>query len=157
MSLQMCIAACWWLSLAVRIGSASTPRSTSSGPIRWRPLSEVLGHKEVAITLDRYRHRLPTLGVEAMGRLDAVLGRSSLDAPDKGPTQAASAELWVDEEPAAWSISGSDGDKGPDKGPNAARRALKRPDLNSDRADEGEVGTAYRIRTGDLRLERAVS
>ena len=120
-------------------------------------VSEVLGHKEVAITLDRYSHALPTLGVEAMGRLDAVLGRSPLDAPDEGPTEAASAELWVDEEPAAWSLTGSDGDKGPDKGPNAARRATKRPHLSSDRADDGEVGTAYRIRTGDLRLERAVS
>jgi len=120
-------------------------------------VSEVLGHKEVAITLDRYSHALPTLGVEAMGRLDAVLGRSPLDAPDEGPTEAASAELWVDEEPEARSLTGSDGDKGPDKGPNAARRATKRPNPNSDRADEGESGTAYRIRTGDLRLERAVS
>jgi hypothetical protein len=31
------------------------------------------------------------------------------------------------------------------------------PDPSVDRADEGEIGTAYRIRTGDLRLERAVS
>jgi integrase len=120
-------------------------------------VSEVLGHKEVAITLDRYSHALPTLGAEAMGRLDAVLGRSPLDAPDEGPPEAPSAELWVDEEPAAWSLTGSDGDKGPDKGPNAARRTRKRPDPNSDRAESGEVGTAYRIRTDDLRLERAVS
>ena len=40
---------------------------------------------------------------------------------------------------------------------NAARRATKRPNPNSDRADHGEIGTAYLIRTGDLRLERAVS
>jgi hypothetical protein len=61
----------------------------------------VLGHKEVTITLDRYSHALPTLGVEAMGRLDSVLGRSPLDAPDDALTEATSAELWVDEEPAA--------------------------------------------------------
>ena len=120
-------------------------------------VSEVLGHMEVAITLDRYSHALPTLGVEAMGRLDAVLGRSPLDAPDEGPTEAASAELWVDEDPAAWSLTASNGDKGPDRGPNAAPRTRKRPDPNSDRATSGDVGTAYRIRTDDLRLERAVS
>jgi hypothetical protein len=111
-------------------------------------VSEVLGHKEVAITLDRYSHALPTLGAEAMDRLDAVLGRSPLDAPDEGPTEAASAELWVDEEPAAWSLTGSDGDKGHDMGPNAARRTRKTPDPNSDRARNGEIGTAYRMLVG---------
>jgi len=69
-----------------------------------------------------------------MGRLNAVLGRSPLDAPDEGPAEAESTELWVDEEPAAWSLTGSETDKGPDKGPNAGRRATKRPDLSSDRA-----------------------
>ncbi|MGH2456615.1 MAG: hypothetical protein ACRDHD_10220, partial [Candidatus Limnocylindria bacterium] len=38
-------------------------------------VSEVLGHKEVAITLDRYSHALPTLHTKAMARLDALLGR----------------------------------------------------------------------------------
>lgn len=72
-----------------------------------------LGHKEVATTLDRYSLALPALGAEAMGRLDAVLGRWPLDAPDEGPTAAPSAELWVNEEPAAWSLAGSGNDKGP--------------------------------------------
>jgi len=43
-------------------------------------VSEVLGHKEVAITLDRYSHALPTLHTRAMARLDALLGPGD-DAP----------------------------------------------------------------------------
>jgi len=39
-------------------------------------VSEMLGHKEVYITLDRYSHALPTLQAEAMGRLDVILGRT---------------------------------------------------------------------------------
>ena len=39
-------------------------------------VSEMLGHKEVHITLDRYSHALPTLQAEAMGRLDVILGRT---------------------------------------------------------------------------------
>jgi hypothetical protein len=31
------------------------------------------------------------------------------------------------------------------------------PDPSVDRVESDEIGTAYRIRTGDLRLERAVS
>lgn len=45
-------------------------------------VSEVFGHKDVAITLDRYSHAMPTMQVEAMGRLDAILGRAPLDGPD---------------------------------------------------------------------------
>ena len=118
-------------------------------------VSESLGHKEVAITLDRYGHALPTLQAEAMGRLDAVLGRSPLDRPAAAPDERA--ELWVDADPEGWSAAATSGDKGPDKGPDDPRRPTKRPDPNSDRADEGGIGTAYRIRTDDLRLERAVS
>lgn len=44
-------------------------------------VSEVLGHKEVAITLDRYSHALPTLHTKAMARLDAILGRRADAAP----------------------------------------------------------------------------
>jgi hypothetical protein len=40
-------------------------------------VSEVLGHKEVAITLDRYSPALPTLRTKAMARLDAILGRGA--------------------------------------------------------------------------------
>lgn len=53
---------------------------------------------------------------EAMGRLDPVLGRSSLDAPKPsadGPTQT---ELWLDTDPEAWSAPTTDGHKGSDKG-----------------------------------------
>jgi len=118
-------------------------------------VSEVLGHKEVAITLDRYSHALPTLQAEAMSRLDAVLGRSPLDRQAAAPDETV--ELWVDEDPQGSSAAAASGDKGPDKGPDAPRLPTKRPDLSSDRAEEGGIGTAYRIRTGDLRLERAVS
>jgi hypothetical protein len=68
-----------------------------------------------------------------MARLDAILGRGDDAAPQTG------------------------GDKGSNKGSPAAAETNERPDPNSDRAESGEVGTAYRIRTGDLRLERAVS
>jgi hypothetical protein len=90
-----------------------------------------------------------------MGRLDAVLGRSPLDRPAASPDETA--ELRVDEDPEGRPATATRGDKGPDKGPDAPRRATKRPDPNSDRAVDSEIGTAYRIRTGDLRLERAVS
>lgn len=38
---------------------------------------------------------------EAMARLDAVLGRSPLDATGDGPAEAPPTELWVDQDPAA--------------------------------------------------------
>jgi hypothetical protein len=55
-------------------------------------VSEVLRHKEIAITLDRYSHALPTMQATAMARLDAILGRGD-DAPpvagsDKGSNRA---------------------------------------------------------------------
>ena len=93
----------------------------------------MLGHKEIAITLDRYSHALPTMQATAMARLDAILGRGD-DAP-----------------PAA------ERDKGSNKGSPALDEAKERPDPSVHRARNGEFGTAYRIRTGDLRLERAVS
>jgi hypothetical protein len=42
--------------------------------------------------------------VEAMGRLDAMLGRSLLDAPDVGEDEAPAPDLWRDDEPAASQI-----------------------------------------------------
>ncbi len=96
-------------------------------------VSEVLGHKEIAITLDRYSHALPTMQATAMARLDAILGRGD----DVAPSSAA--------------------DKGSNKGSPTPVEASERPDPNVDRAGNGEIGTAYRIRTDDLRLERAVS
>jgi len=98
-----------------------------------KSVSEVLGHKEVAITLDRYSHALPTLHAEAMGRLDAVLGRSSLDAPAPNPDEPVQTVLWLDEDPEAWAAATSGSDKGRDKGPNGPRRATKRPDPSVDR------------------------
>ena len=88
---------------------------------------------QVGITLDRYSHALPTLQTTAMARLDAILGRGD-DAPP--PAEA---------------------DKGSNKGSPTLVEANEGPDPNTDRAKNGEIGTAYRIRTGDLRLERAVS
>ncbi|HUH03805.1 MAG TPA: site-specific integrase, partial [Kofleriaceae bacterium] len=84
-------------------------------------VSEVLGHKEVAITLDRYSHALPTLQAKAMARLDTVLGRAPRRRLARG-TDAADA-------------GGSPRDKGPDKGPNRRAAGAKEPDLNSDRAE----------------------
>jgi hypothetical protein len=43
------------------------------------------------------------------------------------------------------------------KGASGPRRTTKKPDPSVDRAEIDGFGTAYRIRTGDLRLERAVS
>ena len=77
------------------------------------------------------------------------------DRPAAAPDETV--ELWVDAHRQGSSAAAASGDKGPDKGPDAPRLPTKRPDLSSDRAEEGEIGTAYRIRTGDLRLERAVS
>ena len=96
-------------------------------------VSEVLGHKEIAITLDRYSHALPTMQATAMARLDAILGRGDDAAP------------------------AAESDKGSNKGSPTPAEASERPDPSVDRARNGEIGTAYRIRTGDLRLERAVS
>ena len=84
-------------------------------------MSEVLGHKEVAITLDRYSHALPTLHTKAMARLDAILGRGA-DAAQR-----------------------SGGDKGSNEGSPTPAEANERPDPSVDRADKGEIGTAYRI------------
>ena len=120
-------------------------------------VSEVLGHKDVAITLDRYSHALPTMQTEAMARLDAVLGRSPLDRPAEVPDAAATPALRLEPDRAVDRPQPADRHKGPDKGPNAGRRGTKKPDPSVDRPANGEFGTAYRIRTGDLRLERAVS
>jgi hypothetical protein len=72
-------------------------------------VSEVPGHKEVAITLDRYSHALPTLQARAMARLDSVLGR----APRRRSARSADAV--------------QAGGSGPDRGPNRPPRAQKSP------------------------------
>ena len=51
--------------------------------------------------MSEVRHALPTIQVEALGRLDAMLGRSLLDAPDVGADEAPDTNLWLDDEPAA--------------------------------------------------------
>jgi integrase len=101
-------------------------------------VSEALGHKDIAITLDRYSHALPTMQAEAMRRLDALLGRGSEAVPHRPHPDKGSY-------------------KGSYKGSSGRLGGTNKPDLSSDRAENDEVGTAYRIRTGDLRLERAVS
>jgi len=40
-------------------------------------VAEVLRHKDVGITLDRYSHSQPAMHREAAERLDAMLGRNS--------------------------------------------------------------------------------
>lgn len=78
-------------------------------------VSEVLGHKDIAITLDRYSHALPTLQAKAMARLDAILGRGDDAQPVAGAIRA----------------------PGRDQGDNGC-------DPNSDRPHEDAVGTAHR-------------
>ena len=51
----------------------------------------------------------------------------------------------------------AESDQGSNEGSPTPAEASERPDSSVDRARNGGVGTAYRIRTGDLRLERAVS
>jgi Phage integrase family len=94
-------------------------------------VSEVLEHKEVTITLDRYSHALPTLQARAMVRLDSVLGR----APRRRSARSADAV----------EAGGFGPDKGPDKGPNRPAAGAEEPDPSVDRAQSGEIGTAYRI------------
>jgi integrase len=81
-------------------------------------VSEVLGHKDVAITLDRYSHAMPTMQVEAMGRLDAILGRSAPETLNEasGPAPLEPA-LWLDQESGAASSRPLNRYKGPGKGP----------------------------------------
>ena len=98
-----------------------------------------------------------TTQVEAMGRLNAMLGRSLLDAPDRLADAAPEPNLWLDDEPAASPDAPRTRHKGSNKGSSARVRDTKKPDPSVDRAESDEFGTAYRIRTGDLRLERAVS
>jgi hypothetical protein len=95
-------------------------------------VSEVLGHKEVAITLDRYSHALPTLQARAMARLDTVLGRAPRRRSARGVDAA--------------EAGGSGPDKGPDKGPNRRAAGTDEPDPSVDRAQSGDFGTAYRNR-----------
>ena len=128
-----------------------------------KTVSEVLGHEEVVITLDRSSHVLPTLQAEATGRLGAVLGRPPLNGRRRSPTRPLSHEpmrmTTVLRRPQRVAIGS--------KYRRVQRRVQvkssrippgnKKPDPGVNRADAGEFGTAYRIRTGDLRLERAVS
>lgn len=114
-------------------------------------VSEVLGHKDVAITLDRYSHAMPTLHAEAMGRLDEILGRRALDVPEGDANELPEEPaLWLNDEPGTAPTERvqrhKGAHKGADKGASGGRRATKKPDLSSDRAETGEFGTAYRIR-----------
>jgi len=52
---------------------------------------------DIAITLDRYSHALPTMQTEAMARLDAVLGRSPLDRAASSSPRKSVPELWLDQ------------------------------------------------------------
>ena len=98
-------------------------------------VSEVLGHTEIAITLDRYSHALPTMQTEAMARLDAVLGRSPLDRAESSSARKSAPELWLDQDAPADHEGTSDRDKGADKGARGPRRPKKKPDPSVDRAE----------------------
>jgi len=94
----------------------------------------VLGRKDVAITVDRYSHAMPTMQAEAMRRLmrsSAVADRR----PGRGLRGVAEgAAQWLDEEPGAAPTRRGRRRKGPDMGAFGDRRATKTPDLRSDRA-----------------------
>jgi len=109
-------------------------------------VSEVLGHKEIAITLDRDSHALPTMQTEAMARLDAVLGRSLLDRAEASSASESAPQLWLDQDSAASGETPPDPDKGADKGAWGPRRPKEKPDPSVDRAKTGEIGTAFRNR-----------
>src|SRR3712207_2602108 len=95
--------------------------------------------------------------IEAMGRPRRRCSARAADASGAAEDAAQAPELWLDADPGAYRPAAPQGDKGADKRAGDRRPATKRPDPSSDRANNGEFGTAYRIRTGDLRLERAVS
>jgi hypothetical protein len=97
-------------------------------------VSEVLGHKEVGITLDRYSRALPTLHTQAMARLDAMLGRRDATRGRRGKSSDKSSPLVAET------------DKGSIKGSLTGFEANGGPDPSVDRAETGEFGTAYRMR-----------
>jgi hypothetical protein len=88
-------------------------------------------------------------GHGAMGRLDAILGRPPLDAPDDTSEAPEEPALWLDEEPGTAAIGRvqrhKGAHKGAVKGASGGRRATERPDPTVDRAQNEESGTAYRI------------
>jgi hypothetical protein len=83
--------------------------------------------------------------VEATGRLDTMLGRSLLDAPDVSEGEAPAPNLGLDDELGASPDAPRTRHKGSHMGSSATIQANKRPDLSSDLAENGEIGTAYRI------------
>jgi len=110
-------------------------------------VSEVLGHRDVAITLDRYSPAMPTMQAGAMGRLDAILGRSPLDVPEEISAVApeervpVADHLWLDHAAGA----AAKRPRSRDKGSSAPNPGTTKPDPSSDRAENEESGTAYRI------------
>jgi integrase len=48
-------------------------------------VSEVLGHKEVAIARDRYSHALPTLQARAMALRDQIGDQTAVGGQRRGP------------------------------------------------------------------------
>jgi hypothetical protein len=89
---------------------------------------------------------MPTMQAEATGRLDAVLGRPRLDAPDEASSGAREETgLWLDQESGAAPTPPVHRHKGSHKGSSVVSRRKEKPDLSSDRAETGGFGTAYRI------------
>jgi hypothetical protein len=78
---------------------------------------------------------MPTMQAEAMGRLDAMLGRSPLEifkeASGAAPEEPA---LWLDREHDAATPRPLSRHKGPDKGPNRPATGAEEPDPSVDRA-----------------------
>jgi hypothetical protein len=73
----------------LRVPTQSSDRSRSTDPLTGRRAGcEARRHKEVAITLGRYSHALPTLQTTAMARLDANFGRGDDAAPQPEVTRA---------------------------------------------------------------------
>ncbi len=91
-----------------------------------------MGHKDVAITLDRYSHAMPTMQSEVMGRLDALLGRSAVDASDDASAEEPEEPaLWLDDEAGAAADGPQSRDTGSSKGSSARIQLEKKPDPSS--------------------------
>lgn len=70
-----------------------------------------------------------------MARLDAMLGRSLLDAPDDGVGEAPAPTLWLDDELRA----SRDAPRTRHKGSSAEIQRNKRPDPSVDRAESDRI------------------
>jgi len=113
----------WSLRIARREEwiAAAVTRSAGTKRLRWRDVDWQPHRIGIHHTLGRWDGRW-RLHAKAMARLDAILGRRADAAPR------------------------TSGDKGSNKGSPTPAEANEGPDPSVDRAENGEIGTAYRNR-----------